>query len=114
MQALNIAALRFSEKLGICWSFFWRAILITLASMLAGGILGAIFGALVAASGAFGPSELQVAQVGGGVLGLVAGFFFLYLYVRWLLSAKLGKYRLLLVLAEEAADSAYASTVRTA
>ncbi len=36
----------------------------------------------------------------GGLLGLLTGLFFFYLYVRWLLASRLGAFRLVLVLAD--------------
>src|SRR5687768_7422519 len=108
MRVLNIRNLGFGAKASLCWSFFWRGIVVTIGSMLAGGALGFLFGAAVALVSGQGhsPSMAQVAQWGGAGLGFLSGAFFLYLYVRWLLGARLGSYRLVLVTAESASVSA--------
>jgi ABC-type amino acid transport system permease subunit len=101
MESLKISSLGFGAKASICWSFFWRGVLITLGSAVAGAILGAIVGFVVAASGIPRQPGLRLAQFAGGGAGLISGAVFLYLYIRWLLSARLGKYRLLLVSADD-------------
>ena len=44
MQPVDIASLNFLSKAGICWGFFWRGILISLASLFLGGLLGGLLG----------------------------------------------------------------------
>ncbi len=102
MQPVDIRSLNFLSKAGLCWSFFWRGILITLLSMLVGGILGGLFGFVMAMAGASKSTGMAIVQSGGLVLGLVSGCFCLYLYVKWLLSARLGGFRLMLVRSEAA------------
>lgn len=98
MSPLTFTELSLSAKASICWSFFWRGIVITIASSLTGAVLGGIAGAILGLGGVS-----RAAPVAGGMLGLVAGALFVYFYVRWLLSSRLGQYRLLLVRADEAA-----------
>jgi hypothetical protein len=114
MKTIDIRTLSFGAKVAICWSFFWRGSLIAIGSMLAGGVLGAVFGAVIgfgfAAAGLSLQSIKGVSQVVGGVLGLSAGLFFFYIYVRWLLGSRLGSYRLILVSAEETSNRSFQAT----
>ena len=96
MTALDIKELPFSSKASICWGFFWRGIAITIGSALGGGVLGGLVGFILGLIGA-----AKGAAVVGGILGLFVGAFFLYLFVRWLLSSRLGNFRLVLVDAHE-------------
>lgn len=101
MDMINIRQLGIGEKAAICWSFFWRAGVVTIGSMLAGGLLGGLFGMVIgiaAAAGGMSRASLAlVAPLGGGVIGLLAGCFFLYVYVCWLTGPSLGRFRLVLV-----------------
>ena len=93
MGVVDIKSLPFSSKAGLCWSFFWRGLVIGLGSSLAGGLLGFVIGFVFALAGL----PVELIQIVGGLAGLVAGCFFLYLYVKWILSSQLGPYRLQLV-----------------
>jgi len=96
MNPLDIKELPFSSKARICWGFFWRGIVITLGSTLCGALLGGVAGFILGFAGA-----PQAAAPVGGLLGVVTGAFFIYLFLRWLLSSRLGNFRLLLVHAQE-------------
>jgi len=93
MGVVDIKSLPFSSKAGLCWSFFWRGLVITMGSSLAGGLLGFVIGLVFTLAGL----PVELIQIVAGLAGLVAGCFFLYLYVKWLLSSQLGPYRLQLV-----------------
>ena len=101
MREVKINKLNLKETLIILWGFFWRGITISVASVLAGGILGATFGFIVwliiAMSGGSRETIESIAVIVGGVLGLISGIFFFYIYIRWLLSAQFGKYKLALI-----------------
>jgi ABC-type phosphate/phosphonate transport system permease subunit len=97
MNTLEIKELPFSSKAQICWGVFWRGIAITIGSALVGGLLGGIAGFVLALIGA---PRVSVTVVGGG-LGVIAGAFSIYVYVRWLLSTRLGSFRLVLIHAQE-------------
>ena len=92
----RLAAYSVATKALICWSFLWRGIAIGIGSALCGGLLGGIAGAVLGLTGLF-----KAAPFVGGLLGALCGFVFLYFYVRWLLTSRLGQFRLLLVHAEE-------------
>lgn len=104
MQPIDIASLSFLAKARICWGFFWRGIITTVASMVLGGLLGGLFGALLAFSGMAREIGQPTAQAGGALFGVVIGAVCFYIWVKWLLSARLGKFRLLLVHANGASD----------
>ena len=93
MEVVDISSLPFSSKAGLCWSFFWRGLVIGLGSALAGGVLGFVIGFVSALAGL----PIEVIRIVGGLAGLIAGCFFLYVYVKWLLSTRLGTFRLQLV-----------------
>lgn len=95
MNPINIKELPFSSKASICWSFFWRGILTVLASSLCGALLGGVAGFFLGLAGV-----VKAAPIVGGVLGLICGVYFLYLFLRWLLSSRLGSFRLVLIHAE--------------
>jgi hypothetical protein len=96
---MNFETLDFGGKASLCWSFFWRGMLITIGSMLVGAILGGLAGFLIGMVG--GRSAIGFAQWVGGALGILSGCVFLYLYIRWLLSSRLGRFRLVLVSAAD-------------
>ena len=89
---------------------------ITLGSMVVGFILGLVFGggigfvmAAIGASKSSGMHLLQWVSVAGG---LGVGAVFCYLYIRWLLSARLGNFRLVLV-ADDTVANGFQPTVST-
>lgn len=104
MNRLQITRLPLAAKFQIAWSFMWRGVAITVASMMCGGIVGGIFGGVFgfgsSLAGVSVATAMPVLQVVGGIMGLMIGLFFVYVYVRWMLSSRLGKFRLILVLAE--------------
>jgi len=97
MNPLEINELPLPAKAGICWGFFWRGISITLVSAICGALIGGVIGFVFAMLGL----PKTVGPVVAGIAGLVSGAFFLYFYVRWLLSARLGDFKLVLVHAHE-------------
>jgi hypothetical protein len=90
-----------SSQLALWWSFLWRGAVVTIGSAVLGGLLGGIFGFAVGVVGSVNgvptASVIRISQVGGLILGAGGGLFLTYVYVRWLLSAQLGQFRLLLV-----------------
>ena len=107
MTALDFKTLPLADKLAITWSFFWRALLIGIASMLCSGLAGGVFGfmiGVVLSAAGFPIEAIQLfAGLVGFVLGIGFGFLFFLLYVQWLLSSRLGQFRIRLVKADEAA-----------
>lgn len=101
MHKLDINSLSLRSKIRICWGVFWRSMVITLGSLLCSALLGGLFGAICAVLGV----SVQVSSPLAGLLGLLSGSVFFYFYVRWLLSARLGKFRLVLVHAQEQAPA---------
>lgn len=93
MNILEIKELPLSSKANICWGFFWRGILVTLGSTIFGALIGGMIGFVFAILGI----PKSVGTVVAGIAGLISGAYFLYFYVRWLLSSRLGGFKLVLV-----------------
>ena len=104
IRSLNIADLSLSSKVKVTWSFVWRGLVAAIASTLSGGIVGFIVGGFMggffSVNGTLSPDLIKYIQIVCGSLGVVVGVIFYYLYVKWLLTSKLGAYRLLLVAAD--------------
>ena len=106
MQITSFDALSPLQKRSLYWGFLWRAFVMTLCSMLAGGLLaggllGGLFGFVAGLVGAVLSAD-QVAnerliRITGGLLGFGCGLFAWWHYMRWLFNAKFGHYRLRLV-----------------
>jgi len=100
MTSINIKDLSFQEKLSITWSFVWRGFFITMLSSLLGAFAGFIVGFVL--------TLLQipagVIAVMAGLIGFSVGMFSIYVYVQWLLAAKLGAFKLILTRAEPVAQ----------
>jgi succinate-acetate transporter protein len=108
MQITSLDALTPPQKRSLYWGFLWRAFVMTLCSMLAGGLLGGVFGFVAGLVGAVLSAD-QVAndrliRIMGGLLGFGCGLFAWWHYMRWLFNAKFGHYRLRLV--SDPADAA--------
>jgi hypothetical protein len=101
MTTSNFSDLTWLARIGICWGFFWRGLVATLGSTLAGGIVGGGAGLLLSITfrltGWCACDYLPIISVLGTGLGILFGLFAFYLYVGWILRAKMGKYRLALV-----------------
>jgi len=106
MDSVDFTTLPLSSKARIIWGFIWRFILNSLVAMVVAGLLGALIGFFVAVSGL--TQSTVVTATLGAVTGLCVQIFFLYFYVRWLLSSRLGTYRLKLVHADDEQISANA------
>ena len=95
-----------SKRLAIAWGFFWRGLVTMLCSAVGGAIAGGILGFAVGFSnsafqlGGTRESVMQLAQILGGVAGIVVGLVAFWLYVAWLFGTRIAGYRLRL-----AADS---------
>lgn len=105
MTPLDIRKLNFLSKVQICWSFLWRALSVGLGSAIAGGILGGILGVGVAvvvhAIGMPNDVGRRFVTYSGAAIGGATGMVFFYIYVRWLLGSPLGRYRLVLLSADD-------------
>ena len=67
--------------------------MITIASSVAGGLVGGCIGLVMGLA----QLPIEMIQVAGGIAGIAVGCFFFYLYVQWLLTSRLGAFRLQLV-----------------
>ena len=91
----------------VFWSFLWRALLIGVGSMIGGFIAGFIAGFLVAITNDFLSLHLarevvsRLAQIFGGIAGVLVGVCMLWVYIKWLFRSSLGGYSLRLVSAQQ-------------
>ena len=97
LNTLEFGSLPFSAKAALAWSFFWRGLVTTIASSVLGGILGAMVGFVLGFLG----FPLGAIQFFGGLLGIGVGLACFFMLVQWLLTARLGKFRLKLVRADK-------------
>ena len=96
-----VESLGMREWLNLYWGLAWRGILTTLGSlavsMIFGFVTGAAGGLVIALSGASMDRFRLPLQVFGGAIGLVVGFGFFTVWFKWILRARFGSLRLLLV-----------------
>lgn len=91
INLLDIRTLPIGSKVGICWGFLWRGSVVSLGSMVISLVLGFLI-------------ENQTSSVVLIFLGLVmmgTGFYCIYLWVMWLLTTSIGRFKLLLVNSSE-------------
>jgi membrane associated rhomboid family serine protease len=96
MNQLEIKTLPLSSKAAICWSFLWRSVVVAIGSGVCGALIGGVIGFVFAALG----MPRSSVSIVGGLAGLLTGFF-LYVFVRWLLSSRLGRFKLILINASD-------------
>ena len=98
--------LDFRARMAIAWAFFWRAVLVTGASTLGGGVAGFVLGIAATMLGTMfgvntsGEAFLLFVRILAGAAGLAIGIALFWQYIRWLFGSKLGGYDLRLVLEE--------------
>ena len=101
MATVDFKSLPLVEKLGVTWSFYWRAFLAGLAATICSAVIGGIAGFFLGVVLAFWgfPIEIiqAVAALIGVVVGVVAGFCAFIGFTHVVLLFRLGKYRLVLV-----------------
>jgi hypothetical protein len=97
LNIVEFGSLPFPAKAALAWSFFWRTVVTTIASSFLGGILGAIIGFVLGFVG----FPIGAIQFAGGLLGLGVGLACFFILVQWLLTSRLGKFRLKLVRADK-------------
>ena len=89
------------EWVSLIWGFFWRGVIYTVLCAIAGAIIGGIIGAVIGIGmGAVGAAASEIRTVSGAVgfiLGIGVSIVGLRLYIAWLLHARYGGLRLVLV-----------------
>jgi len=101
ISEIDLETLTKSQWASLIWAFFWRGIVVSLGSgvtgAIAGGILGFIMGFVGSALGINIETMKPIIQVIGGLAGLVVGFLFMVVFVKWLFKARFNDFRLALV-----------------
>ncbi len=95
-EPIEYSSLAFGQRFAVAWGFFWRGVLITLGSMIGGGVFGGIIGFAAAMLG-LPPENKGVITLLGMAAGGIVGVLFFWLYVNWLFAARIAGHRLRLV-----------------
>jgi hypothetical protein len=99
--AAEVADLEWTEWAGIVWSFLWRNTVTTVGTVLASALLGVAAGVAVGAGVSLGGGSLASIRgpikVLSAAVGVSAALFFYYVWIRWLLTSRIGSFRLVLV-----------------
>jgi predicted membrane-bound spermidine synthase len=107
---VSISSVTQGEWWSLAWGFFWRGVCFGVASGLVGGVIGGILGAIVGLITAMVGGSIEDIRgplgVGGFLLGLGIGFYLFRYYIRWVLRARFGSLRLVLVRASSPNASA--------
>ena len=90
----------------VWWAWFWRSLVASLGAGVAGGVIGGVAGAVLGLAGAR-PSQVVYVTI---PIGLVIGFVASILTMKWLLTSKLGEFRISLVSSTAVVGSAGAPT----
>ena len=99
-SSLRFQDLSTRERIAITWAFWWRGLIVAVASGLGGSLLGYLLVALwQIVRNALGivlapESIMPIAKVIGGAGGLLAGLLCLWIYMRWLFGTRLASFRL--------------------
>src|SRR5437867_1338546 len=100
---ISFAELSFWFQVRVAWGFLWRGIVITLCSMVVGGLAGGIAGFMLAlfnnvlGLGLSQEAARSGAQILGGIAGGCVALVLWWFYIRWLFRATLAGYSLRLV-----------------
>lgn len=101
MSVVDFDALDRGARLRVVWGFFWRNSVTTAISMaiafLVGTVVGYVGALVLAILGVPIGQSAPVLGVLSAIVGIGAGAIMYWVYVDWLLSSKLGRYRLCLV-----------------
>ncbi|MCH7928845.1 MAG: hypothetical protein IID03_12830 [Candidatus Dadabacteria bacterium] len=101
VNEVDLQTLRKTDWFTLAWAFIWRGIFTTLGSAIAGGIVGFIFGLTVAILGSITGVDLEttklIGQIISAFMGLIIGFIFVIILIKWILKARFRNFRLTLV-----------------
>jgi len=111
MNEISIKQIARGEKWQLIRGIAWRGLIVVIGTNLAGiflaNMIGNMIGVYLAEKGQMPSPDLVTGlSVLGLVLSVMIGVAFFYLYVRWLLAAKLGQFRMVLVRNDAAAPAA--------
>lgn len=101
MNPVDVTKLTSGQWLNITWGFYWRGFLYAIVLMIAGGVAGGITGGLLGFMMGMARVDLEtirkVTGFIGGVLGLGLGIYSFRFYLKWILGARFGGMRLVLM-----------------
>jgi Sec-independent protein secretion pathway component TatC len=94
LQRVNYSKLPWEEKMTIIWGWFWRMFMVTLGTgAVAGFVLTIFIAILVTATNGLDPSVYSLILF---ILGAVLGIFTTHPLISWILSSRIGGYRIVL------------------
>jgi hypothetical protein len=93
LNEVDVRSLPFSAKAALTWSFLWRGLLITILSSVLGGLVGGLAGFVLGVLG----FPLEAISLVAGLGGFAIGMACIFLWIQWLLTSRLGGFRLKLV-----------------
>jgi ABC-type amino acid transport system permease subunit len=100
-QEISASSLTHKEWLSLTWGFFWRGACFTIASGLIGGLVGGILGFVVGIATVMVGGSIEAIkaplQIISGLVGMSLSLYLFRYYIRWLLRARFGSFRLALV-----------------
>lgn len=110
MTHYTLQTLERQEAGAVHLGIIWRGVVVVLGSNITGIIvanaLGVLLGNMLADSGKdLSPSMITALSYAGVALSVLIGIAFIYINLRWLLSVRLGNYRLVLVRNEPGMNS---------
>lgn len=98
---IPFSALRDKDWLIIGWAMLWRNLVILLAVAVCSFVLGAMIGVVTAVISTLADvpvkSILPHVKIASFGLGMVIGFLFLIVQIKWFFGAKFRKFRIILV-----------------
>ena len=101
VNEVDMGMVRFTEWLVLAWAFVWRGILVSIGSMLTGGIIGGIIGFILGFIGSMLGLDVETLRpfitILGGIIGFFIGLCFVVLLLKWIFKARFKRFRLTLV-----------------
>ncbi len=101
VNEVDLQTLRKTDWFTLAWAFIWRGLCITLGSAIAGGIIGFIFGLVIGILAAIMGIDSEIVkptvQIISAFLGLIVGFIFVIILIKWIFKARFNNFRLTLV-----------------
>lgn len=99
-EVVDLDSIPSRDQIKVFWGYIWRSYVAWVASFVAALIVAVLAGILL---GLFGPvagipkaNLHKTGQIIGFVLAILAGWYFTWHFVRWILKTHIGRYRLLL------------------
>ena len=90
VEEINRQELPFKSWILMAWAMFWRGSIITLGSIISGGLIGFVLGFL----GIFLNVPIIIMKISSYVAGAVIGFLFLTILLKWFFKTNFKNFRI--------------------